>query len=286
MLATFEPPPDVAVVYSDLDGTMLGAAGSFVHDPAMTLTAEPARALLAALEAGIEIVPCSGRAMPGIAGDARILGMQTAIGEMGAVVSYQGGREIVEHLGAYPGGADNPFRLMHDCGAIDLIQSTFRIEPHGMWARNREYTALMRGLADVTEVDAALDEAGMGWCSLTDNGVLHASYLGLPPRTAHVYHLLPRGVSKGAAVAADRARRNIPRERTVALGDSLADLAMAPEVAVIALTADALEDDADLAEAAARVPNATVTTRPGNLGWTDAINAIVGREHPISGITP
>jgi len=271
----FEPPPGVAVVYSDLDGTMLGAAGSFVHDHDGVHTLEPARALLGALAAGIEIVPCSGRAMPGIAGDARILGMQTAIGEMGAVVSYQGGREVVEHLGAYPGGAKNPFELMHICGAVDLIVERFRMEPHGPWARNREYTALMRGLADTDEVNAALDEAGMGWCALVDNGVLHAGYLGLPPRTAHVYHLLPRGVSKGAAVAADRARREIPRERSVALGDSLADLAMASEVAVVAITADALADDPNLAAAAAAVPNATVTARPGNLGWTDAINAIV-----------
>jgi len=273
--ASFEPPDGVTVVYSDLDGTMLGAGGSFVHGPDGAATLEPARTLIAALAAGIEIVPCSGRGMPGIAGDARLMGLPTAIGEMGAVISYDGGRTIETHLGAYPGGAEHPFALMHDSGAIDLITRRFRLEPHGQWARKREYTALLRGLADPAEVDAALAEAGMGWCTLADNGVLHSAYLDLPPRTAHVYHLMPHGVSKGAAIAADRRRRDIPRERCVALGDSLADLTMAPHVAVMALTADAVADDPALAEAAAGLPNVAVTERPGNLGWTDAIAAVL-----------
>lgn len=277
MLPAFDPPAGIRVVYSDLDGTMLGRGGSFVHDPSGAFTLEPARVLAEAAAAGIEIVPCSGRAMPGIAGDGRILGLATAIGEMGAVVSYEGGRRIVEHLGEYPGGAAHPVALMESGGAIDFLMRTFPLEPHAPWARHREYTGLLRGLADTAEANDALRDAGHGWCVLVDNGVLHASYLGLPERTSHVYHLMPRGVSKGATVRADRELRGIDAAECVAMGDSLADLTMAGEVAAMAVTADAVADDAALAAAAAVIPNVGVTTRAGNLGWTDAIALLIAR---------
>lgn len=277
MLPAFDPPAGVRVVYSDLDGTMLGRGGSFVHDPAGTPTLEPARVLSRAAAAGIEIVPCSGRAMPGIAGDGRILGLPTAIGEMGAVVSYGGGREIVEHLGEYPGGAKHPVALMESAGAIEVLMRRFPIEPHAPWARHREYSALLRGLADTAEADRVLRDAGHGWCVLVDNGVLHGRYLGLPERTSHVYHLMPRGVSKGAAVRADRERRGFDASECVALGDSLADLTMAAEVAAMGVTEDAIATDAALAAASEAIPNAGVTSGPGNLGWTAAIALLIER---------
>lgn len=273
----FEPPRGVRVVYSDLDGTMLGRGASFVHDPSGAPTLEPAGALLAAAEAGIEIVVCSGRAMPGVAGDARILGLATAIGEMGAVVSYRGGRDLELNLGEYPGGDEPPVTFMEAAGAVRVLTERFRLEHHTPWSASRTYTHLLRGSVDPGEANAALAEAGLGWCVLADNGVLHGAYLGLDAGTARAYHLTPRGVSKGSAIALDRARRGFAREECIAIGDAVADLAMAGEVGLVVLTSDALADDAALAAAAAGVANARATTRPGNLGWADAIAGIAAR---------
>ncbi|GAC1416566.1 MAG: hypothetical protein NVSMB57_11900 [Actinomycetota bacterium] len=266
-------PNGIQVIYTDLDGTMLGAKGAFTLDSAGEPTDEPARALAAAMRAGIEIVPVSGRAMPGIARDARLLGMRTAIGEMGAVVSYDSGSDVRANIEGYPGGEEPPVELMERIGAITLLSQAFPLELHMPWARARQYTALLRGLADVVQANHALEQAGFGWCELLDNGLLYGSYLGLAAGTSHVYHLTPRGVSKGRGIAFDRATRGLERARCIAIGDSAADLSMAEEVSTIVLTPDAFERDASLREAAAACSNVRIGARPGTLSWSDAVHA-------------
>ncbi|MGH9312546.1 MAG: HAD family hydrolase [Vicinamibacterales bacterium] len=274
MLPVFEPPKGIRAIYSDLDGTMLGYGGAFVQDHHGAPTLEPVEALLAARRAGVEIVPCSGRSMPGLAGDARLLGLRVSIGEMGAVLCYDSGREIVTALGEYPGGDQIPVRYMEAVGAVPLLLEQFRLEPHTPWSARREYTYLLRGAAGVEDTNKALAQAGHGWLELTDNGLLRGSYMGLEPGEAHAYHLLPRGVSKGIAIDADGARRGLRRDERVAIGDSVADLEMAPAVAVMVLTADSVATDAGLAHAAAAHANVAVTARPGNLGWADSVRAL------------
>lgn len=264
----------IRTVYTDLDGTMLGAGGAFTLDPAGVPTAEPAAALVHALRSGIEIIPVSGRAMPGIARDARLLGLSTSIGEMGAVTAYDGGRTVVTNLGDFPAGSEPPVSVLEQGGAIAMLIEKFPLELHTPWATGRAYTALLRGLVDAQEAGEALAASGWAWSELVDNGLLHASYLGLPERTAHVYHLMPRGVSKGRAIAADRARRGLDRDHCLAIGDSAADLAMASEVGVMVLTADAFASDERLRLAVAALDNVVVTERPGNLGWADTISEI------------
>ncbi|MGZ4204977.1 MAG: hypothetical protein ACXVES_06860, partial [Actinomycetota bacterium] len=56
----------IRAVYTDLDGTMLGRNGSFLHDPDGTATLEPAEALLAARAVLVDVVPTSGRALRGL----------------------------------------------------------------------------------------------------------------------------------------------------------------------------------------------------------------------------
>ncbi len=57
----------------------------------------------------------------------------------------------------------------------------------------------------------------------------------LPPR---VYHLMPRGISKGAAIAWDLERRGLSPADAVAIGDSVSDLEMAPAVGRLWITAN------------------------------------------------
>jgi len=267
---------DVRVVYSDLDGTMLGRGGSFVHSPDGVLTGEPAAVLLEAAQRGIEIVPATGRSLRGLLGDARILGLTTVIAEMGAIVAYEVGREVVMNLGDYPGGEEAPVTYMERTGAVKLLFDSFpgRVEHHTPWSAWREYTHLLRGLVDTAEADRILAEGGFGWLRVQDNGLLSRGYLGLEAGSVHAYHVLPRGVDKGSAVALDMGRRGLSREHVIAVGDAIADLSMAAHVGALILVADAVAADHGLAEAAASISNAYVSSRPGNLGWCDALRTV------------
>lgn len=274
MLPPFEAPSGVRVVYTDVDGTMLGRAGAFVRDPSGALTLEPAEALTQTLDAGIDVVPCSGRALRGLVGDARILGLASVIGEMGSVIAYEHGAEVVRNLGEYPGGDVLPVVYMKECGAVGLLLERYRLEHHTPWSAWREYTHLFRGLVEVDEANQALALAGFGWCEIQDNGRLHGAYVGLPAGSAHAYHLVPRGTSKASAVLLDRTRRGLMPEECVAIGDAMADLGVARQVAALVLVRDALERDEALAAAATAAPNAFSTERPGNLGWAEVVSAL------------
>jgi hydroxymethylpyrimidine pyrophosphatase-like HAD family hydrolase len=267
---------DVRVVYTDLDGTMLGPAGAFTRAPDGSLSTEPVEALLAALERGVDVVPATGRSLRGLIGDARILGLGTVIAEMGALIAYGLGREVVTNLGAYPGGEEPPAAHMERTGAVKLLFEAFpgRLEHHTPWSAWRDYTQLFRGLVDTGEVDRVLAGAAFEWLTLHDNGRLHGAYLGLDAGASHAYHLQPRGVDKGSAVALDRQRRSFTREQSIAVGDSLADLTMAPEVGALVLVRDAVEVDPALERAASGLSNVYVSERPGNLGWCDALRAL------------
>jgi hydroxymethylpyrimidine pyrophosphatase-like HAD family hydrolase len=266
----------VRVVYTDLDGTMLGPAGAFNRTPDGSLSSEPMDVLMTALERSIDVVPATGRSLRGLIGDARILGLQTVIAEMGSLIAYDLGREVVTNLGAYPGGEEPPAAHMERTGAVKLLFDAFPggLEHHSPWSAWRDYTQLFRGLVDTSEADRVLAGAGFDWLTLHDNGRLHGAYLGREPGASHAYHLQPRGVDKGSAVALDRERRSFAAEDAIAIGDSIADLTMAPHVGALVLVADAVAADPALERAANATSNVYVSERPGNLGWCDALRAI------------
>jgi predicted mannosyl-3-phosphoglycerate phosphatase (HAD superfamily) len=268
---------DARTIYTDLDGTMLGRGGAFTRGPDGSPAVAPAEALVGAHRGGIEIVPCSGRAHRGLISDGRILGLATVIADMGAVLSYETGRELIFNLGAYPGGDATPVAAMERAGAVELLLSRYagRLELHSPWAANREYTQLFRGRIDLEDANAALETSGAGWAHLVDNGKLSARYLDLPEGDVHVYHLLPRGVSKGTAIAMDRERRGIERRACIAIGDAVADLEIAAEVAALVLVRDAVDAHPELAQRAAGLGNVFVTEAPGNLGWAETVSSIV-----------
>jgi predicted mannosyl-3-phosphoglycerate phosphatase (HAD superfamily) len=271
----------VRVVYTDLDGTMLGRGASFFHGPDGEPTFEPAEMLLAAGAAGIDVVPASGRSLFGLVRDARLLGLSTVIAEMGALIAYDTGRQIVHAFGPTPGGdGEMPVRTMERTGTIDLLLSTYagRLELHEPWTAWRDCTQIFRGLVDVAEVDRLLEREGHGWVALVDNGMLFGAQpsLQLGPREAHVYHLVPRGTTKGSAVALDRERRGFALEACVAVGDATADLEIAPHVSILVIVRDAAEQDPKLLRLALARDNVFFTQRPMNLGWVDTLRAVLG----------
>lgn len=268
----------ITVIYTDLDGTMLGPNGSFVHDPQGQPTLEPIRALHAAREAGIEIVPTSGRAIRGLQTDARLLGLSSVIAEMGALISEDFGRTVLRCFGDTPTQGDElPARTMERVGAVDLILDRFssRLEFHRPWSAWRECTQLFRGRVDTSEVDAILAAEGMGWLTLHDNGRLHGAYLSFEQGVSRAYHLMPRGVSKGAGVRAHLEHRGWSSEHALAIGDAHADLELAASTAWCVIVSDALTDDPELAQACSAHERVIVTERPQNLGWVETLDAVV-----------
>ncbi|MGY1739200.1 MULTISPECIES: HAD-IIB family hydrolase [unclassified Blastococcus] len=267
------------IVYTDIDGTMVGPRGSFWHTAGRELTADPATALLELHRAGVALVLVSGRTFEQVVEAARIFAADGAIAELGAVVSWDGGRGTHRLTGELPAehAGRTPMDVMAEAGVVEELMARHpgRLEWHAPWHSTHETDALLRGRVDPLAVDAELAERGFGWLTLKDNGaILPTSRMTLDPDPAppRVYHLMPRGISKGLAIAWDLERRGIDPAEAVAIGDSVSDLEMAPAVGRLWITANGAEVDG-MADRLDAVPNAAVTGAAMGEGWAQAVRA-------------
>jgi hypothetical protein len=273
------PSSPARIVYTDLDGTMVGPRGSFWHTAGRELTADPAGALLALHRAGIPLVLVSGRTQEQVVEAARIFAADGAIAELGATIVWDAGRGTHRLTGALPAeyAGRTPMEVMAELGVVEqlIAEHPGRLEWHAPWHTTHTADALLRGRVDPLAVDAWLAGKGAGWLTLKDNGALPVTTRmtldpdPLPPR---VYHLMPRGISKGAAVAWDLERRGLSPSHAVAIGDSVSDLEMAPAVGRLWITANGASVDGmrGLLDA---VPNVSVTAGAMGEGWAQAVLA-------------
>lgn len=263
----------VRVVYTDLDGTLLGPGGSLFAATDGGVTPRAADALAAMHEAGVEPVPMSGRTVAQVREVARLLGARDFVAEFGGVISYDHGQEV-DRRGRRAAGED-PVAAMASTGAAGLLLDSFagRLEPHAPWAfEGREATMLFRGLVDPAEARELLERSGYGWLDLHDNGVIPRRFPGLDVPEVHAYHLVPAGVDKASAVEAHMARRALRREQCVAVGDSPSDVAVAPHVGAVFVVANG----AAAVEAAGPAPdNAYVTGGSRGDGFAEAVMALL-----------
>jgi hydroxymethylpyrimidine pyrophosphatase-like HAD family hydrolase len=267
------------IVYSDLDGTMVGPRGSFWHSAERNLIAEPAAALFDLHRAGIPLVLVSGRTHAQVVEAARILAADGAIADLGAVVSWNAGRQVQVLPGALPAeyAGRTPVSVMTELGIVEklLAENPDRLEWHAPWHTEHTADALLRGRVDPLAVDARLAELGAGWLTLQDNGALPATSrmtLAPDPRPPHVYHLMPRGISKGLAIAWDLQRRGLQPGDAVAIGDSVSDLEMAPVVGRLWITRNGADVEG-MPERMAALANVSITARAMGEGWAEAVRA-------------
>jgi hydroxymethylpyrimidine pyrophosphatase-like HAD family hydrolase len=271
------------IVYTDLDGTMVGPRGSFWHTAGRELTDGPAAALLDLHRAGVALVLVSGRTFEQVVEAARIFAADGAIAELGATISWDGGRGVRHLTGEMPAehAGRTPMEVLLEDGVVQRLfeEHAGRLEWHAPWHTTHTTDALLRGHVDPLAVDAWLAQQGLGWLTLKDNGALPATVPAAsgtvldpadgPPR---IYHLMPRGISKGLAIAWDLERRGIAPADAVAIGDSVSDLEMAPAVGRLWITANGATVDG-MAELLAAVPNAVVTDGAVGEGWAEAVRA-------------
>ncbi|HTT93488.1 MAG TPA: HAD hydrolase family protein, partial [Solirubrobacterales bacterium] len=123
---------------------------------------------------------------------------------------------------------------------------------------------------DVDEANALLGEHGDDDLRLLDNGAI-----GTPMKTVdgqtHAYHLVPREVSKAAAVAAHARSQGYAREECIAVGDSVEDLEVAAAVGRFFVVANGPERDPGLRAYLPAFDNVTVTEGTNGDGFYEAV---------------
>ena len=256
--------------YTDLDGTLLGRGASLFADFDGNFSLSQARALQACDRAGAEVVLMSGRRRAQVHEDARLIGQRSYIFEAGSGVVVDG--EMTLLLGDFD--ADPTMTVVEQVTARGVPELLFdryegRLEFHEPWHVDRETSHLFRGEVDPDEVNAFLGESGHGDLRLLDNGAIGHRMPGI--ETAHAYHLVPRAVSKAAAVEAHARIMGYEREQTAAVGDSLEDLDVARVVGRFFLVANGPERDPGIRAALSRFDNVTVTEGRSGDGFYEAV---------------
>jgi hydroxymethylpyrimidine pyrophosphatase-like HAD family hydrolase len=265
----------VKVLYADVDGTMVGPLGNLLWDSHRTPTLAAAEALVRAAREGLEVVALTGRARAGMFEFARVLGLQSWICELGGIRIYDRGETVVHEHGAFPGGGV-PTAELHR--AVDLLLEAYpgRLEDHSPWNAARESSFLLRGEVSTEEAEERLASAGFGWATLVDNGVIPRRYENLTEvERVRAYHLLPRGVSKVAALAADRDYRGLKHEETALVGDAAADLDCRAEVGRCFLVRNGLEKDPSLAWAVEPDSGVEVTKGTHGEGFAEVVHRLL-----------
>lgn len=259
-------------IYVDLDGTLLGHAGSLFHDGDGHVSMMGVRAVEMALRADVEMCIYSGRREAQVLDDARLIGQSSYIFEVGCAVAVDGETEYL--TGEFQPRADATiYQQMIELGAPDLILERFgdRIEYHAPWHLNREVSHLFRGNVDVSEVNAALAAAEMPGLRLVDNGRIGRALPHLGLDKVHAYHLIPSESSKARGVARHMQARGYAPHEVIAAGDSAEDVEVAAVVGRFFLMRNAIERNPDLIPLIARFENVTITEERNGAGVYEAL---------------
>ena len=226
----------------------------------------------------------SGRSRFGLDEVARVLGLSTWFGELGAVRVYEAGRSIVTDAGSFPGPGTASEALMPAMlGLIDAFGPL--LEEHAPWNRGRDHSVMVRGEAVYADVRAWLDDRGYGWAEYAENGLIPEPHHSVPGfRHVRVWHLNPRGISKRAAIAADRTYRGLALEETAMIGDAVSDFECWPEVGRCFVMRNGIEHDPTLAalveQAQAAGAPVEVTNRGHTEGYADTVDHLLQRSGP------
>ena len=268
------------VLYTDLDGTLLGRDACLLKDGDGAPSLDAVTAVTCLNTAGLKVVITSGRNAKQLLEVSRLLGFDDFIAELGTVRRYREGSRKVYDTGEWPDGVrrpgETPYEAVVRVGALERLQERFPglIEYHDPWHLDREVTHVLRGNVPLAEAQAVLDTLPMP-VTLVDNGIIH------PPRhtlvgvdEVHAFHLVPTGVSKSRAIATDLAERGLGRDDATAIGDSAADVEMADAVGLMVAVNNGLDDPVLVEHARERADARVAATRASfGAGWREFAEA-------------
>ena len=258
-------------VYTDLDGTLLGRGASLFRDAEGGFSSAQARALEACHRAGVEVVIMSGRREPQVHEAARLMGQTSYIYEAGCAFAIDGETTLMTGEMA-PNEEGTIYEQIEQRGIPKRLFEHFsgRLEYHSPWHHGRVLSHLFRGKVDVEEANALLGEHGDDDLRFLDNGAI-----GTPMKTVegqtHAYHLVPRTVSKAAAVAAHARARGFAIEDLIAVGDSVEDLEVATAVGRFFVVANGPARDPGLRAYLPQFGNVSVTEGTNGDGFYEAV---------------
>jgi len=264
---------DMRALYVDLDGTLLGPDGALFRAGDFSFTLAGARALEACRRADVEVVLMSGRRKVTVAENARLMAQTAYIFEAGSCLVLDG-EELWLTGDHMPTEQASIHAQIEASGAPAMLLEIYagRLEYHDPWHRGREVSHLFRGLVDAAEVDDLLTREGHGGLRLVDNGGVHRRSPALVDlEDVRAYHLVPRGASKGNAVARHMRARGIEPADAIAVGDSREDLATADHVGAFWFVANALERDPSLRAVIAGRRNVHVAEASHGAGVYEAV---------------
>lgn len=277
---------NVRYVFTDLDATMLAPGSCALCDNDGTPSLKLVESIVALKRAGIEIIPCSGRARAMMHEDSRILGFNSYIGEMGGLLMLDLKANNWEYFTGDmpydPACGLTPHQVIERAGVCQGIIDRWpgHIEYHNDMANGikyREVTVGMRGEVPDAEAQAMLDEAGLGLVWGNNGYLTHVS----KPTTldlgedgpGRAFNIMPAGLNKGRGIERFCELRGIDPAQTLAVGDSESDFLAAPYVGTFVCVENALLDPA----AAELVQQENVYVARGNVvdGWTYMASALL-----------
>lgn len=269
----------VKVVYTDVDGTLVGPGGCFFLDAQQRFTLAPARALQLAHQKNLDLVMISGRNRFQLLEDARLLGTKHYIAELGCQIVYHLGREVLptadNFLAEHPN--KNIFQAIAKSGAVEVLFERFTgcLEYHTPWSKQRECTHLFRGYVDVDLANRLLVDKDFSYLKLVDNGVIKrpGTLKDLPE--IHAYHLLPKESGKAEAVEKDMKTRSLSKGSVVAIGDAVSDLELADKVSALFLVKNSVVNDSNIRQALEQLDNVFLTGNEMGLGFAEVLDFLL-----------
>ncbi|MGM0365679.1 MAG: HAD family hydrolase [Actinomycetota bacterium] len=270
--------PELRVIYTDLDGTILNDRGCLLKDGDNRYFLEAAGCIKRVGEKGIDLVLTSGRNKVQLRYNAQVMGVKNYIAELGCELVYDLGKDVRVTFDAEKINYDTNYGGKDLIRIIDILKGAFpgKIEGKVEWSKYRSYNALFFGEIDLREGNQILKEEGYEGLCLVENGKSALVDLDLDVGALYIYNLMPEGVDKGKAIAMDRKIRGIPLSGCIALGDSIADISMAGEVQFFFLMGDSLKEDGGFLKKLHSYDNIYITSEKMNRGWVEVIDYLTG----------
>ena len=268
-------------IYVDLDGTLLGNNASLLNDHTGNRSTVGIDALFRAEKAGADLVIATGRDRYRASEFCRSAGIARYIAEMGCVL-HTTGDDIVEYGKiAHEFIEENALSEAEFLGCVadaaHMLINHFSqcLELHTPYNRDRFASLLLRGNVSVDESNDLLASGGWPFLELIPNG--HGMFRRTMPGLDNVliYHLTPKGVTKGFGILRDQDLRNLNPDDCFMIGDGMSDAQCYDVVNTVYIPSNGLASDPDVEIYIKDKKNIVVLEESHNEGFASAIDAIL-----------